>query len=134
MSIALKYAIFALLATMVNIASQDLALALYGGRHALVCSVLAGTATGLLVKYYLDKKYIFRFVPASIAHDGQTFILYTMMGLLTTAVFWGFEFGFEWVFRDKSMRYLGAVIGLAIGYLLKYWLDQRFVFRPAEET
>jgi hypothetical protein len=26
------------------------------------------------------------------------------------------------------MRYLGGVIGLAIGYLTKYHLDKRFVF------
>ena len=27
------------------------------------------------------------------------------------------------------MRYLGGVIGLAIGYLTKYHLDKRYVFR-----
>jgi hypothetical protein len=27
------------------------------------------------------------------------------------------------------MRYLGALIGLAIGYWAKYHLDKRFVFR-----
>lgn len=134
MSIALKYAIFALLATLVNIAGQDLSLAAYPGRHALICSVLVGTAAGLLVKYYLDKKYIFRFVPASIAHDSGVFALYTVMGLFTTALFWGFEFGFESVFHSKKMRYLGAVIGLALGYLLKYRLDKKFVFQLREVT
>ena len=27
------------------------------------------------------------------------------------------------------MRYLGGMIGLAIGYLTKYHLDKRYVFR-----
>jgi hypothetical protein len=27
------------------------------------------------------------------------------------------------------MRYLGGIIGLAIGYLTKYRLDKRYVFR-----
>lgn len=27
------------------------------------------------------------------------------------------------------MRYLGGVLGLAIGYVIKYELDKRFVFR-----
>jgi hypothetical protein len=45
-------------------------------------------------------------------------------------VFWGFEFGFNSAFQDKNMRYLGGLIGLAIGYWAKYHLDKRFVFRP----
>jgi hypothetical protein len=28
------------------------------------------------------------------------------------------------------MRYLGGIIGLAIGYLMKYRLDRRYVFPP----
>lgn len=133
MSIALKYATFALLATLVNIGSQDLSLSVYAGRHALVCSVLVGTAAGLLFKYYLDKKYIFRFTPGSVGHDSQTFALYTLMGLLTTGIFWAFEFSFEYWFQSKPLRYLGAVIGLAIGYWMKYWLDRRYVFLPQGE-
>jgi hypothetical protein len=27
------------------------------------------------------------------------------------------------------MKYMGAVLGLAIGYVTKYQLDRRFVFR-----
>jgi len=51
------------------------------------------------------------------------------MGLATTLIFWGFEFSFHYFFETKEMRYLGGVIGLAIGYLTKYHLDKRFVFR-----
>ena len=65
MSIALKYAIFAALATGANIAAQDLSLAFYGGAQAIVLSVLVGTAVGLLLKYQLDKRYIFGFRPGS---------------------------------------------------------------------
>ncbi|HMU91334.1 MAG TPA: GtrA family protein, partial [Pseudomonadales bacterium] len=32
-------------------------------------------------------------------------------------------------FATKEMRYLGGIIGLAIGYLAKYHLDKRYVFR-----
>ena len=61
-------------------------------------------------------------------HDGQIFILYTIMGLLTTAIFWGFELLFHVLFDSREMRYLGGCLGLAIGYLSKYHLDKRFVF------
>ncbi len=50
------------------------------------------------------------------------------MGLVTTMIFWGFEYGFHLIFESKKMRYFGGIIGLAIGYFIKYHLDKRFVF------
>lgn len=127
--LAVNYAIFALIATIANIGAQDLIIRIYGGTFAILGSIIVGTAVGLVVKYILDKRYIFRFRARSVAHDTKTFALYTAMGLATTVIFWGFEFGFQHIFDTKEMRYLGGVIGLAIGYLIKYHLDKRFVFR-----
>ena len=129
MKLALTYAILALVATAANIGAQDLAIRLYDGRFGVGLSVALGTGVGLVVKYLLDKRYIFAFRARDARHDGQTFLLYSLMGLVTTVVFWGFEFGFDWLFQDKAMRYLGGIIGLAIGYITKYQLDKRYVFR-----
>lgn len=127
--LAIKYAIFALIATAANIGAQDLAIRAYSGAFDILASVIVGTGAGLVVKYVLDKRYIFRFRARSVAHDTRTFALYTVMGLATTVVFWGFEFGFHHLFETREMRYLGGIIGLAIGYLTKYHLDKRYVFR-----
>ncbi|MBV8190171.1 MAG: GtrA family protein [Alphaproteobacteria bacterium] len=62
-------------------------------------------------------------------HDLQTFILYTGMGVVTTLLFWVFAFAFNAIFQDKTMRYVGAPIGLGLGCWAKYYLDKRFVFR-----
>lgn len=124
-----KYAFFAFAATLANIGAQDICIRLYSGAFAVVFSIGIGTGVGLLVKYALDKRYIFRFRARSVAHDTQTFALYTVMGLATTVIFWGFEFGFHQIFETKEMRYLGGIIGLAIGYMTKYHLDKRYVFR-----
>jgi GtrA-like protein len=129
MKLALTYAILALVATAANIGAQELSIRLYAGPLGVLLSVAIGTGVGLVVKYLLDKRYIFAFRARDARHDGQTFLLYALMGLVTTVVFWGFEFGFEWLFQDKAMRYLGGVIGLVLGYLAKYQLDKRFVFR-----
>ena len=131
MKIAIVYGILASIATAANILAQDVTVRLYAGAFHLLASVAVGTLTGLVVKYVLDKRYIFAFRPRSAAHDGRTFVLYTVTGILTTAVFWAFEFGFDFVFEERLMRYLGAVLGLAIGYVLKYRLDQRYVFGRA---
>ena len=127
--LALKYGIFACMATATNIGTQDLSIRLYNGAFGMLISVAVGTGAGLFVKYLLDKRYIFRFRAHNTIHDTQTFALYTAMGLATTAIFWGFEFTFHHLFATKEMRYLGGIIGLAIGYLAKYHLDKRYVFR-----
>ena len=127
--LAINYAIFALIATAANISAQDLLIRAYSGEFSVIASVTLGTGVGLVVKYILDKRYIFRFQACSVGHDTRIFALYTVMGMATTMIFWGFEFGFHHVFETKEMRYLGGVLGLAIGYLAKYHLDKRYVFR-----
>lgn len=129
MKLAITYAILALIATAANIGAQDLVIRGYSGAYDIMLSMIIGTGCGLVVKYILDKRYIFRFRARNAVHDSQTFMLYTVMGLATTVIFWGFEFGFEYLFATKEMRYLGGIIGLAIGYLTKYHLDKRYVFR-----
>ena len=129
MKLAVTYMILAVIASLANFAAQDLVTTLYGGSFNIAISVVLGTGVGLIVKYVLDKRYIFRFKARDSAHDGKTFILYTIMGLATTFIFWGFEFGFQAVFETKEMRYLGGALGLAIGYVTKYLLDKRYVFR-----
>ena len=123
------YSLFAALSTLTNIGSQEVCIRLYDGPFNIPASVLAGTAVGLIVKYVLDKRYIFGFKPVNRSHDHATFLLYSLMGVFTTAIFWGSEFFFDWLFHEKDMRYLGGVIGLMIGYISKYQLDKRFVFK-----
>ncbi|MBV8659037.1 MAG: GtrA family protein [Burkholderiales bacterium] len=129
MRLIITYAILSLISTAANIGVQDIVIRSYSGRFDIPVSILFGTGFGLFIKYILDKQYIFRFRPRNAMHDGRTFVLYALMGLITTAVFWGFEFGFQYFFATKEMRYVGGMIGLAIGYLAKFHLDKRFVFR-----
>jgi putative flippase GtrA len=131
MRTAIVYTVIALIATAANLGAQALSAWLWRGLGQIEISIVLGTGIGLVVKYLLDKIFIFRFKAASAAHDLQTFVLYTGMGVATTLIFWGFEFGFYKAFQDKNLRYLGALIGLALGYWAKYHLDKRFVFRAA---
>lgn len=129
MNLAISYTLLALIATAANIGTQDLAIRLYSSEFSIMLSMMAGTGIGLIFKYVLDKRYIFRFRARDAVHDGQTFVLYCVMGLATTAIFWGFELGFNHWFATREMRYIGGIIGLALGYLAKYHLDKRYVFR-----
>lgn len=129
MKLAVIYTIIACIATAANIGAQEIAVRLYGGPLQVELAVAVGTAVGLVLKYVLDKAYIFGFRARDTLHDAQTFVLYTAMGVATTFLFWGFELGFNYLFQTKPMRYLGGLIGLALGYWAKYHLDKRFVFR-----
>jgi putative flippase GtrA len=131
MSLVVKYALFAGIATGVNLGSQYITLGLYNGYMSLQAAIVMGTGTGLLAKYYLDKKYIFYYRVDGIKGDFHKFILYTLMGVVTTLIFWGFEMGFDHLFGTPWAKYAGAVIGLGIGYVTKYNLDKKFVFTTA---
>lgn len=129
LNIAALYLLFAAIATAVNIGTQWLVVRTFPWPAlSMYAAIAAGTLTGLVVKYVLDKKWIFRFVTKGNLHGSRTFVLYTVMGGVTTLIFWGSELVFELLFRTEAMRYVGAVIGLSIGYVAKYRLDKRFVF------
>ena len=126
--IAVLYSLFAGLSTAVNIGSQMLSMLIYSGVYAIEISILIGTLAGLPLRYFLEKRYIFSFQSKNINHDGQLFILYSFMGVFTTAIFWATEYAFHLIFITDAMRYTGGVLGLIIGYYVKYQLDKRFVF------
>ncbi len=126
-----RYASFAVAAIVVNLLTQAASFAVYDGAHSLYISMAFGTATGLVVKYLLDKHYIFFDSSNSPALSTRQFTLYCVTGGFTTMLFWGTELAFDAVSHDPAMRYFGAALGLAIGYTLKYRLDRRFVFNRA---
>ena len=126
------YTVFAVLATVVNLAVQRVVLALLGdGAGGFAMAVLCGTGAGLVLKYLLDKRWIFDDRRAGLAMHGRTFGLYTLMGVATTAIFWGTETLFWLAWGTDAMREAGAILGLAVGYVVKYRLDRRYVFAGA---
>ena len=80
----LRYGAFAVVAVVVNLAVQRGVLATSFG---LFAALVAGTAAGLVVKYLLDKVWIFDDRATGLAAHGRRFSLYTLMGVATTAIF-----------------------------------------------
>lgn len=128
-TLILRYSAFAAMATLVNLATQELVLRILGRADlAVAVAVVAGTGTGLVVKYLLDKRWIFDDPSQAVATQ---FTLYTVMGLVTTAIFWGMVALFVAIWGTDLARIAGSLIGLSIGYVTKYKLDRRFVFTDA---
>jgi putative flippase GtrA len=122
-----RYLLFCLLAIIANLALQAIA-------HEILhtpdwFSMGIGTAGGLVLKYILDKKFIFFAEKTTAVRDFTRFVIYTLFGLLTTLLFWSVEWAFIKLWVHPSSRYWGGVIGLSLGYYFKYKLDRRWVFK-----
>ncbi len=128
MALAVRYALFAVLATVLNLLGQMAGFRLLPAEYAVFGGMLVGTAVGLVSKYWLDKRYIFRFRSAGLQAEGRLFLLYSAFGAAMTLLFWATEWLFHLLFASEPMRYVGAVAGLSVGYFLKYHLDAKFVF------
>lgn len=127
-TLVLRYAAFAVIATIANLATQRGVLHFGQSAAYFMSAVGVGTLVGLVVKYLLDKRWVFFDLETGVKNHSRKFTLYTVMGLVTTAIFWGTETAFWLIWQTTAMRELGAVIGLSIGYVVKYQLDRRFVF------
>jgi len=127
-TLALRYAGFAVIATIANLGLQRVVLGWGEGTAIYAGAVAAGTLIGLVVKYILDKRWIFFDTSTGVRAHGTKFALYTAMGLVTTAIFWGTETAFWLIWGTDLMREAGAVLGLSVGYVTKYLLDRRYVF------
>ena len=128
MKVALIYTILAIIATAANLLAQAMSLSIYSGEFKVWLALFVGTGVGLLVKYWLDKRYIFAYQTQDLSHESKTFSLYTAMGIITTVIFWGTELAFATWFEHPAMLYVGGALGLAVGYVIKYQLDKRYVF------
>lgn len=126
--IAVLYTLFAVLSTAINIGSQMLSIWIYKGPLSVEISILVGTVMGLPLRYFLEKRYIFNFTSKNLVHDGKLFVFYSAMGVITTLIFWGTEYAFHLIYDTDFMRYLGGVLGLSIGFYVKYQLDKKYVF------
>lgn len=127
-TLTMRYSLFAVISTTANLAVQRLLFSVRSDNHTLLLALFAGAGAGLVVKYLLDKRWIFNDQNSDVLSHTKKFSLYTLMGFFTTAIFWGFETGFWLIWRTEIMREAGAIIGLSIGYIVKYQLDRRFVF------
>lgn len=123
-----RYVVFAVFATLVNLAIQRTVLWFGDGSIMFALALVAGTTVGLFVKYFLDKRWIFADLSASAIEHARKFSLYSIMGIFSTLIFWSIETVFWLYWRTDIMREIGAVLGLTIGYFVKYNLDKRYVF------
>lgn len=126
---AIKYIFFSILSILFNFCCQSISDLLYTGTASFYVSLSIGTLAGLICKYILDKNFIFYHRTINKIDNLKKFTLYGLMGIWTTLIFWCSEIIFHYVFDAiVYSKYIGGLLGLLMGYTIKYHLDKKFVF------
>ena len=125
--LASRYVLFAVIAGAIEPGLQAVVFAI-APIEPLALSILAGTGVGFVVKYLLDKHWIFFDGYHGPGKEARKIFLYGAFSVAMTLIFWAFEVGFLALWETSFAKYAGAVIGLALGNFLKYRLDRAFTF------
>jgi len=128
--IFVRYVLFAVVASIANLVSQEAAVRLVPWAPLMV-SVLAGTGVGFVVKYVLDKRWVFLDGYDNHSAELRKIVIYGFFGIATTLLFWVIELGAWHIWQTVTAKYIGAAIGLALGNWIKYTLDKHYVFPKA---
>ena len=90
-TLVLRYTAFAAFATIANLLTQRIVLGVNTSAIGFSAAVLAGTLVGLIIKYLLDKNWIFHDRDTGINAHGQKFALYVATGGRNHCNFLGFR-------------------------------------------
>ncbi|MFX0095170.1 MAG: GtrA family protein [Candidatus Hodarchaeota archaeon] len=141
------YMIFAVIAITLNVTVQFLAeiilKAIFPELAWTIIEILAqpfemwfficlglGTLVGFVFKFLVDKFIVFEEKELIINQTARQATKYLFFAIFTTIIFWGTETLFQILWNAYA---LGAIIGLAIGYTIKFVLDSKFVFIDQQE-
>ena len=120
------YFLFAFLSSIVNLIGQHIFLNYF---ENLFLAVVCGSAAALIFKYVLDSSIVFE---GNREINLKTFLTYAFIGACITPIIWIVEVTFLNIFGTVFMRDVGALIGIALAYYIKFEIDKRYVFNSLE--
>jgi putative flippase GtrA len=91
-------------------------------------SKLAGIAAGFVVKYALDKIYVFDDISQNVAEEVKKVGIYGLFSVFTTVLLFLISEVIERNVNWKHKTHIAWLIGLIVGYVIKFFLDKTFVF------
>lgn len=136
------YIAFAFISIVINISVQIIAEVMmsifdidffqqiiYGNiTYGLGLKVLCATIVAFLFKFLIDKRFIFQNKKDGITKNISQLLVYGFFAIFTTLIFWGTVFIFKLFLEKIIWEIVGSLIGLSVGYTLKFFLDKKFVF------
>ena len=127
------YICFAVLSSLINVLSQSAVMAWVSLEQAYFLALFTGTAAGWITKYTLDKKCVFDHKTNSHTELAGNMATHASVGVGTTLLFWAIESVFHFYVSIPGAMYIGAALGLAICYTIRYQIDRLVVFRPVTQ-
>ena len=143
------YITFALISIIINTSTQIIIQTLYNHIDCLwldkvlftnvtcgfIIKILIATGVAFIFKYIIDKAIVFEVngVLDSKRMKIRQFGLYLLFSFITTIIFWGIVLVFKMIFADQWAELVGTVVGLSVGYTIKFFLDSKIAFKPAIE-
>ena len=125
------YAIVAGVTIALNVLFQRIVFRLYDGPNAIFYAMIGGALVALIVKYFLDRIFIFSVKSGPQASE---FLRYAFTGGLITLVYFIVEHMIWNTFQTEFARDVGIVLGMTAGYGLKFLIDRDFVFRARQNA
>lgn len=92
-------------------------------------SYALGLFVGFVLKYLLDKKYVFNDGYENRKAETRKAGLYAFMSILCTILSIGVTGSFKIVFGVQLAKRVGWFLGLILGYTAKFFLDKKYVFK-----
>ena len=104
--------------------------------YGFMFKILIATGVAFIFKYIIDKAIVFEVngVLDSKRMKLRQFGFYLLFSFVTTIIFWGIVLVFKMIFADQWAELVGTVVGLSIGYTIKFFLDCKIAFKPAIEN
>ena len=123
----IRYLILCFFAIFLNIVSQQIFLLFFAGPYSIEISILIGTIMTFFLRFYLEKNFVFLKDKFSFKTESMLY-MYFVSSIFTTLIFWIFEYSFHLFFDTDFLRYIGATIGLLVGFYIKYKIDKGLTF------
>lgn len=92
-------------------------------------SYALGLFVGFVIKYLLDKKYVFNDGYENRKAETKKAGLYAFMSILCTILSVGITGSFKIVVGVQFAKRIGWFLGLLFGYTAKFFLDKKYVFK-----
>lgn len=124
------YFIFAIISIILNISIQELFFIFIGREsQVLAIAMVIATIVSFVFKYFMDKFYVFNSKSETKKEEVKKVFLYGFFSVFTTLIYMVVEFAFHISFSFQHKEELGAMLGLTIGYIVKYIIDKKITFK-----
>lgn len=128
-----KYSFFVVISTLLNLLFQYCRFFALCRLWLSLCGYIFWNIGRAGYQVCIGYEIYFSHTTTDKADDAKKFVLCAFKEVFTTIIFWGTELTFNAVFKSPYTKYVGAVTGMAVGYVINYFLEKKYDFINKQE-